>query len=67
MSDRALLVQELERRQAKLLKCQQALKSLVNLRERHQLHAEEAELKREQHTLDEWSQTQSVTQIRTFL
>ena len=31
--DRSLLVQELERRQAKLLKCQQAVKSLEKLRD----------------------------------
>ena len=55
--DRSLLVQELERRQAKLLKCQQAVKSLEKLRDNRFAAEDELALKKEQERLDEWSNT----------
>jgi flagellar export protein FliJ len=55
--DRSLLVQELERRQAKLVLKQQAVKVLEKLEENQRTRLAESDLKREQATLDDWSQT----------
>ena len=55
--DRSLLVQELERRQAKLLKCQQSVKSLQKLRDNRFAAEDELALKKEHERLDEWSNT----------
>lgn len=55
--DRSLLVQELERRQAKLLKCQQSVKSLEKLRDNRFAAEDELALNKEQERLDEWSNT----------
>ncbi|MBM3965891.1 MAG: flagellar export protein FliJ [Planctomycetes bacterium] len=55
--DRSLLVQELERRQAKLLKCQQSVKSLEKLRDNRFAAEDDLALKKEQERLDEWSNT----------
>jgi flagellar protein FliJ len=63
--NRSLLLQELERRQKHLLKCQQSLRSLEKLQEHHALRNEEELRKREQHQLDEWSQTRFATTPET--
>jgi flagellar export protein FliJ len=64
--DRALLVQELQRRQAQLLRCQQAVKAIEKLKENHHRSAEELFRRREQSQLDEWSQTQSGSSVRAM-
>jgi flagellar export protein FliJ len=57
--DRSLLVQELERRRAKLVTRQQAVKVLEKLEQNHRERNAEEQMKRQQMLLDEWSQTQT--------
>ncbi len=59
-SDRSLLIQELERRQAALLQCQQSVRAIEKLQENQLRADEDAAQRRDQHNLDEWSQTRFV-------
>jgi flagellar export protein FliJ len=65
MQDRSLLVQELERRQAKLVLRQQAVKALEKLEQNHRDHLVDMQNKREQARLDEWSQVQTSIAMRS--
>jgi flagellar export protein FliJ len=62
--DRSLLVQELDRRRAKLVIRQQAVKALEKLEQRHDERFAEEQRKRQQLLLDEWSQAQTSIAIR---
>jgi flagellar export protein FliJ len=62
--DRSLLVQELERRRAKLVIRQQAVKALEKLEQRHDERFAEEQRKRQQLLLDEWSQAQTSIAMR---
>jgi flagellar export protein FliJ len=63
--DRSLLFQELDRRRAKLVIRQQAVKALEKLEQRHDERFAEEQRKRQQMLLDEWSQAQtSITMMR---
>lgn len=62
--DRSLLLQELERRQRKLVVCQQAVRALEKLESHHVDRVQEFSRKREQSRLDEWSQVQHTAAIR---
>jgi flagellar export protein FliJ len=62
--DRSLLLQELDRRQRKLVVCQQAVRSLEKLEEQHVIRLEERSRATEQSRLDEWSQVQHAVAIR---
>lgn len=64
LRDRSLLVQELQRRQAKLVIKQQAVKVLEKLEQTHHQRAAEMQLRREQMVLDEWSQVQTSIAIQ---
>jgi flagellar export protein FliJ len=64
LRDRSLLVQELQRRQAKLVVKQQAVKVLEKLEQTHLERVAEAQLRREQMVLDEWSQVQTSITIQ---
>jgi flagellar export protein FliJ len=64
LRDRSLLHQELQRRQAKLVVKQQAVKVLEKLEQTHQERVAEAQLRREQVVLDEWSQVQTSIAIQ---
>ncbi|MFN6128008.1 MAG: flagellar export protein FliJ [Planctomycetota bacterium] len=63
--DRSLLVQELDRRRAKLVIRQQAVKALEKLEQRHDERFAEEQRKRQQLLLDEWSQAQTSIAIRS--
>lgn len=58
---RGKLVQEEERRQAKLVKAQQALKSMEKLAEKHVDELQQKESKSMQSRLDEWSNTRAIS------
>lgn len=62
--DRSLLVQELDRRRAKLVIRQQAVKALEKLEQRHDERFAEEQRKQQQLLLDEWSQAQTSIAIR---
>lgn len=62
--DRSLLVQELDRRRAKLVIRQQAVKALEKLEQRHDERFAEEQRKRQQLLLDEWSQAQTSIAMR---
>lgn len=64
LRDRSLLAQELQRRQAKLVMRQQAVKALEKLEQSHHERVAEAQLRREQMVLDEWSQVQTSIAIQ---
>jgi flagellar export protein FliJ len=64
-ANKSQLQQELTRRQAKLLKCQQAVKSLEKLRDNRIAAAEQMEFVRDQNRLDEWSATQSAIRMQS--
>jgi flagellar export protein FliJ len=64
LRDRSLLVQELERRQAKLVIKQQAVKVLEKLEQTHQQRVAEMQLRQEQFVLDEWSQVKTSIAIQ---
>lgn len=57
---RSTLLQEKQRRESKLMKAQQAVKSFENLSEQQQNEARRLENERLQSRLDEWSNTRSV-------
>ena len=57
---RSTLLQEKQRRESKLMKAQQAVKSFENLSEQQQNEALRLENERLQSRLDEWSNTRSV-------
>jgi flagellar export protein FliJ len=59
------LQQELERREASLLKCQQAVKSLEKLRDQRIESAETFALLKQQERTDEWSSVRHAMQIQT--
>ena len=59
------LQQELERREASLLKCQQAVKSLEKLRDQRMESAETFALLKQQERTDEWSSVRHAMQIQT--
>ena len=59
------LQQELERREASLLKCQQAVKSLEKLRDQRMESAEIFALLKQQERTDEWSSVRHAMQIQT--
>jgi flagellar export protein FliJ len=59
------LNQELERREALLLKCQQAVKSLEKLRDQRTESAEILALLKQQERTDEWSSVRHAMQIQT--
>ncbi|MDZ4851534.1 MAG: flagellar FliJ family protein [Pirellulaceae bacterium] len=57
---RSTLLQEKQRRESKLMKAQQAMKSFENLSEQQQNEAQRLGNERLQSRLDEWSNTRSV-------
>lgn len=63
--DKSLLVQELERRQARLVLRQQAVKALEKLEQTYRNQIADVQRRREQDRLDEWSQVQTSITLRS--